>query len=144
MTNTTEQERSEIVAAAKTSGATAFWGGSEKLIEESGITFHSINELIKFAELIRQRDSGQGEPIAVLALKNTALNNRIRVLEDLLSSAYNIAQRNGEQTHWHRFGSQLYINGISPITPKTFKILPSDDDYKPPQPQSVKDTQEKG
>lgn len=68
-------------------------------------------------------------PVAVIALKNAELNNRVCVLEDLLSSAYAIANRNGSDTHWPRFASQLHINGISPITAKTFKVLPSDIDY---------------
>jgi len=70
----------------------------------------------------------------VLALSNTELKKRIAVLEDLLSSAYNIANRNGEHTHWERFAGQLHVNGISPVTAKTFKILPSDTElsaYKP-------------
>ena len=75
----------------------------------------------------------QGEAVATLALKNTELNKRISVLEDLLSSAYNIANRNGENTHWERFAGQLHIHGINPVTPKTFKILPSDENYTTPQ-----------
>lgn len=69
---------------------------------------------------------GDSEPITKIALENTSLKKRIATLEDLLSSTYNIANRNGENTHWHRFAGQLHINGISPVTPKTFKILPSD------------------
>lgn len=74
----------------------------------------------------------QGEAVATLALKNTELNKHISVLEDLLSSAYNIANRNGENTHWERFAGQLHIHGINPVTPKTFKILPSDENYTTP------------
>lgn len=66
------------------------------------------------------------EPVAKLALENSALQKRIAVLEDLLTSAYNISNRNGENTHWDRFSSQLFINGIRHVTAKTFKILPSD------------------
>lgn len=76
-------------------------------------------------------DPYTGEPVAVLALKNTELSKRVSVLEDLLSSAYNIANREGKDTHWFRFAAQLHVNGISPVTAKTFKILPSDND-KPP------------
>lgn len=78
-----------------------------------------------------------GGAVAVLALKNTELSKRISVLEDLLSSAYDIANRNGVDTHWFRFAAQLHINGISPVTAKTFKILPSDPEYTTPQPDIV-------
>lgn len=71
------------------------------------------------------------EPAVILALRNTELQKRVEQLEDLLSSAYNIANRNGEDTHWLRFAAQLHVHGISPITAKTFKILPSDENYQP-------------
>lgn len=81
--------------------------------------------------------------IIKLALDNAELKKRIEVLQDLLSSSYNIANRNGEQTHWQRFAGQLHVNGISPVTPKTFKILPSDTEYaqsaQPTPSQSVVD-----
>lgn len=76
------------------------------------------------------------EPVALLALKNTELSKRVQVLEDLLSSAYAIANRSGEKTHWQRYIGKLHINGISPVTPKTFRILPSDHEYLAPQPMS--------
>ncbi len=78
-----------------------------------------------------------GEPVAVLALKNTELSKRVAVLEDLLSSAYTIANRKGIDTHWFRFAAQLHINGISQVTAKTFKILPSDPEYTTTQPDIV-------
>lgn len=84
--------------------------------------------------LLERSPSVSGEAVTMLALNNTVLQKRISVLEDLLSSAYNIANRNGENTHWERFAGQLHINGIRPITAKTFKILPSDIElsaYKP-------------
>ena len=89
------------------------------------------NALIILRALIANSPQTDG---MVLALNNTKLQKRVAVLEDLLSSAYNIANRNGEHTHWERFAGQLHINGISPITAKTFKILPSDTElsaYKP-------------
>lgn len=86
--------------------------------------------------------------IIKLALDNAELKKRIEVLQDLLSSSYNIANRNGEQTHWQRFAGQLHVNGISPVTPKTFKILPSDTEYaqsaQPTPSQSVVDERETG
>jgi len=88
--------------------------------------------------LLNKAAISQAEPVFKMALDNTNLQKRINVLEDLLSSACNIANRNGEDTHWLRFAGQLHIHGISPITPKTFKILPSDDDYKPPSPPADK------
>lgn len=80
----------------------------------------------------------EGEAVALLSLKNTELQKRISVLEDLLSSAYNIANRNGENTHWERFAGQLHIHGINPVTPKTFKILPSDENYTTPSSMQLK------
>ena len=76
--------------------------------------------------------SQPNEPVTLLALKNTQLQKRIDLLEDLLTSAHNIANRNGADTHWLRFAGQLHVNGISCVTAKTFKILPSDDNYSAP------------
>ena len=88
--------------------------------------------------IIEQHKSEAVEPVAVLALKNTELSNRVDVLEDLLSSAYAIANRNGENTHWGRFSGQLHVNGINPVTAKTFKILTSDPEYTTQQPDNTK------
>lgn len=71
------------------------------------------------------------DAVATLAFRNSELQNRIEILEDLLSSAYCIANRNGEDTHWQRFASRLHVHGISPVTAKTFHILPSDEGYVP-------------
>jgi hypothetical protein len=51
---------------------------------------------------------------------------RIEELEDLLSSAYAIAERKGRGTAWERYAKQLALAGISPVTAKTFRVLPSD------------------
>jgi hypothetical protein len=72
------------------------------------------------------------EPAALVALNNAALQKRIDVLEDLLTSAAVIAGRNGEGTHWERFIGQLKVNGIGNITAKTFRVLPSDEGYTSP------------
>lgn len=124
------------------------------------IDYHDLRALIDEAPEVEKQEIGgkavikihpegweygeepAGEPytgghVAVLALKNTELSKRISVLEDLLSSAYNIASRNGVETHWFRFSSQLHINGISPVTAKTFKILPSDPEHTSPQPDII-------
>ena len=84
------------------------------------------NNLSYCQSLLDRSPSVSDEAVTMLALNNTVLQKRISVLEGLLSSAYNIANRNGESTHWQRFASQLHVNGISPVTAKTFKILPSD------------------
>ncbi len=51
---------------------------------------------------------------------------QIESLQDLLSSARVIAQRNGEDTAWQRFDERIASLGIGTITAKTFKVLPSD------------------
>jgi hypothetical protein len=77
-------------------------------------------------------EAESNEPITLLALNITQLQNRIEVLEDLLTSAAVIAGREGKDTHWGRFIGQLYVNGIGNITAKTFRILPSDPEYIKP------------
>lgn len=47
-------------------------------------------------------------------------------LRDLLTSARAIAERKGESTHWDRFSARLGAAGIGTITPRTFRMLPSD------------------
>jgi hypothetical protein len=54
------------------------------------------------------------------------LRKRVDELSDLLTSARAIAERKGDSTHWERFSSRLAAAGIGSITPKTFRILPSD------------------
>lgn len=56
----------------------------------------------------------------------TAKTNRELQLEDLLISARAIAQRNGENTHWIRFSEAIANAGIGSVTPRVFKVLPSD------------------
>lgn len=56
----------------------------------------------------------------------TAKTKRELELEELLTSARSIAQRKGEGTAWERFSNRLAQAGISDVTAKTFRILPSD------------------
>jgi hypothetical protein len=87
-----------------------------------------------FTTAIEQAIVGDAEPVLVMALKISQLIARVVELEDLLTSAYVIANREGIETHWRRFLDRLYLAGIRGVTAKTFKILPSDDDYlAPPQ-----------
>lgn len=57
---------------------------------------------------------------------STAKTTREIELEDLLMSARAIAERRGQDTAWARFSERLGAAGIGSVTPKTFKILPSD------------------
>lgn len=56
----------------------------------------------------------------------TAKTKRELELEDLLTSARCIAEREGKETHWKRFDARIESFGIGSITAKTFRILPSD------------------
>jgi hypothetical protein len=47
-------------------------------------------------------------------------------LIDLLTSAHAISERKGVDTAWERFSNRLSEAGIGSVTPKTFKVLPSD------------------
>jgi hypothetical protein len=47
-------------------------------------------------------------------------------LEELLRSACNIAGRKGKDTAWDRFEKSLNEAGISGITARTYRVLPSD------------------
>ena len=50
---------------------------------------------------------------------------RERLLEDLVVSAHSIANREGRDTDWDAFKKRLDSAGISSITPRTFRILPT-------------------
>jgi len=50
----------------------------------------------------------------------------IATLQDVLSSARAIAQREGADTEWQRFDKRIEALGIGAVTAKTFRILPSD------------------
>jgi len=54
------------------------------------------------------------------------LRKRVDELSDLLTSARAIAERFGNNTHWERFSARLGAAGIGSITPRTFRVLPSD------------------
>lgn len=56
----------------------------------------------------------------------TAKTKREIELEELCRCARNIARRNGVDTAWERFDNELGKAGISPVTARTYKILPSD------------------
>lgn len=56
----------------------------------------------------------------------TAKTARELELEDLLVSARAIAQREGADTAWKRFDNRLAASGIGSVTPRVFKVLPSD------------------
>jgi hypothetical protein len=58
----------------------------------------------------------------------TAKTKRELELEELLRSAACIAARKGESTAWDRFAASLAEAGISPITARTYRVLPSDDE----------------
>ncbi len=60
------------------------------------------------------------------------LRKRVDELSDLLTSARAIAERFGNNTHWERFSARLGAAGIGSITPRTFRVLPSDS--PPPAP----------
>lgn len=61
-----------------------------------------------------------------LSQVTTAKTARELELQDLLSSARCIAQRRGVDTAWERFDARLESAGITGITAKTFRVLPSD------------------
>jgi hypothetical protein len=61
-----------------------------------------------------------------LKKENERLRDEIEQLKDLLASARVITQRRGEGTAWERFDSRLESAGISSVTAKTFRVLPSD------------------
>ena len=56
----------------------------------------------------------------------TAKTARELKLEGLLESARAIANRRGEDTAWERFDASIAEAGISRITARTYKVLPSD------------------
>lgn len=54
------------------------------------------------------------------------LRQREFILTDLLRSARCIAERRGENVAWERFSESIGKEGIGSVTPRTYKILPSD------------------
>lgn len=56
----------------------------------------------------------------------TAKTARELELEELLRSAHAIAERQGAGTKWDRFAASLAAAGISAVTARTYRILPSD------------------
>jgi hypothetical protein len=48
-------------------------------------------------------------------------------MEALLQSARCIAQRKGEGTNWERFDASIAKLGISGITARNYRLLPTDD-----------------
>jgi len=52
-------------------------------------------------------------------------------MEQLLTSARAICERQGKDTHWQRFSDCIARCGIGSVTPRVFKILPSDLEQNP-------------
>ena len=75
---------------------------------------------------------GNGDLYDEAADEIERLRKRVDELSDLLTSARAIAERKGEGTHWERFSERLGAAGIGSITPRTFRVLPSDS--PPPAP----------
>lgn len=73
----------------------------------------------------------KAEPEHKEATNMESLHNRIKELEDVLSSAMAIAERDGVGTHWKRFADRIRQLGVGSVTPKTFRILPSDIEENP-------------
>jgi hypothetical protein len=63
----------------------------------------------------------------------TAKTAREIELEDVLTSARAIAQRQGAETAWERFDERIAKLGIGSVTPRVFKVLPSDSEFAPEQ-----------
>lgn len=57
----------------------------------------------------------------------TAKTQREIELEHLVRSACAIAERAGKNTHWERFLNSAARLGLNGITPRTYRILPSDE-----------------
>lgn len=53
---------------------------------------------------------------------------RIKELEDVLTSVRAICSRNGTDTAWNRLDSRIASLGIGHVTAKTFRVLPTDKD----------------
>jgi hypothetical protein len=56
----------------------------------------------------------------------TAKTARELELEELLRSAHAIAKRCGADTAWERFAESIQQAGISDVTARTYRVLPSD------------------
>jgi hypothetical protein len=55
----------------------------------------------------------------------------IAELKDVLISARCIADRKGTDTAWERFSERIGGMGIGSVTPRVFKVLPSDHEIEP-------------
>lgn len=54
------------------------------------------------------------------------ISEREKALEDLLRSACAIADRKGEDTAWERFAASVHALGLTGVTARTYRVLPSD------------------
>lgn len=53
-------------------------------------------------------------------------DEREKEMEELLRSACAIADRNGENTAWERFGNGIRKVGLNGVTARTYRVLKSD------------------
>ena len=73
------------------------------------------------------------DALRMLAAANVAPaepSAREKRMEELLTSAAAIAGRRGVGTAWERFGASIRAEGIGQITARTYRVLPSDDEYR--------------
>ena len=82
-------------------------------------------------EMDREGKPGRRETLRECAdglrmLSNSAPLDRENEMIELLRSARAIAARQGAGTAWERFDASIQKLGIGVITPRTYRVLPSD------------------
>lgn len=94
------------------------------IIEELAGTWEVMAEMEETAKPGRRETLR--ECADALRILLTIPDEREKEMEELLRSACAIADRNGENTAWERFGNGIRKVGLNGITARTYRVLPSD------------------
>lgn len=74
-----------------------------------------------------QLNEDMGKVIVLQRARRIEDEAELAKLRDLLRSARAIADRQGDRTAWARFSASIGELGIGSVTPRTYRILPSDE-----------------